>query len=106
MIKYKNNTNNKLVFNLRFITNKDYGELNPYDSIKYDRRGFFKLLWFFLKRDNIIFNIFFNYSIMEPLWIKIIIFYLELTLMLSTSAFFFSDDYIDSRAGYPEEIRV
>jgi len=106
MIKYKNNTNSKLVFNLRFITNRDYDELNPIEAIKYDRRGFFKILWAFLKRDNILFNLFFNYSLMEPMWKKMVVFYLDLSLMLSTSAFFFSDDYIDARAGYPEEERV
>ena len=106
MIKYKNNTNSKLVFNLRFITNKDHEELNPIEAIKYDRRGFFKILWVFLKRDNVLFNLFFHYSILEPMWIKMIMFYLQLSLMLATSAFFFSDDYIDERAELPEEERV
>ncbi len=106
MIKYKNNTNSKYIFKLKFITDKDYDELNPIDAITYDRRGLLAIFWNFLKKDNILFNIFFKYSLMEPLWIKLILFYLELTLMLSLSAFFFSDDYIDSRAGYPEEVRV
>ncbi len=106
MIKYKNNTNSKYIFKLKFITDKDYDILGPIDAIKYDRRGFFEIFWFFLKKNNILLNLFFSRSLMEPLWIKIILFYLELTLMLALSAFFFSDDYIDSRAGLPEEVRV
>ena len=106
LIKYKNNTNSKYVFRLKFITDKDYEELGPIDAIEYDRRGFCEILWFYLRKDHSIINLFFQYSLMEPLWIKLILFYLELTLMLSTSAFFFSDDYIDARAELPEETRV
>lgn len=106
MIKYKNNTNSKLIFNLKFITNKDYGELSPVEAIRYDKRGFFEIYFNFLKSDHTLFNLFFHYSILEPLWVKLILFFLELTLMLSLSAFFFSDDYIDARAGLSEEDRV
>ena len=106
IIKYKNNTNSKLVFNLKFITNKDYDELNPIDEIKYDKRGFFELFWNFLKTNHTLFNLFFHYSLLEPHWTKIILFFFELTLMLSTSAFFFSDEYIDARAELDEKDRV
>jgi hypothetical protein len=57
LIKYKNNTNSKYVFRLKFITDKDYEELGPIDAIEYDRRGFCEILWYFLRRDNILFNI-------------------------------------------------
>jgi len=91
---------------LKFITNKDYESLNPYDSIKYDNRGFFTLFWYFLKLDNGIINLFFHYSILQPFWIKCIMFYFNLTLIFALSAFFFSDDYIDARAELPENERV
>jgi hypothetical protein len=91
---------------LKFITNKDYNSLNPIDAIKYDRRGFFEIFWNNLKSDNVMINLFFHYSVMEPLWMKLILFILSLGLMLSTSAFFFSDDYIDVRAAFPKEERV
>ena len=106
MIKYKNNTNSKLVFKLKFITNKDYESLDPYDCIKYDKRGFFAIFWVYLKSDNALINLFFHYSILEPFWIKVIMFYFNLSLLYTTSAFFFSDDYIDARAELPEEDRV
>jgi hypothetical protein len=106
MIKYKNNTNSKLIFNLKFITNKDYESLNPYDSIIYDRRGFFQIFWVFLKSDHCLINLFFHYSILRPLWIKLIMFYFNLSLIFATSAFFFSDDIMDARAEMPEDQRV
>ena len=106
MIKYKNNTNSKLIFKLKFITNKDYEELTPIEAIKYDKRGFWKLLFYFLKTNHALFYLFFHHSLMEPLWIKSVMFFFQITLMLSTSAFFFSDDYIDARAELPEEDRV
>jgi hypothetical protein len=106
MIKYKNNTNSKYVFKLKFITDKDYEELGPIDAIEYDRRGFCEIFWYFLRKDHPILNLFFNYSLMEPLWIKLLNFYLEFSLMLSFSAFFFTDDYIDARSELPEKTRV
>ena len=91
---------------MKFITNKDYDKLNPLEAIKYDKRGFFELFFFFLKRNNILFNLLFHYSILRPLWIKLILFFFQLTLMLSLSAFFFSDGYVDARAELPEKERV
>jgi len=106
MLKYKNNTNSKLIFNLKFITNKDYEALDPYDAIIYDRRNFYELYLTFLKQDHPIINLFFHYSIMEPLWVRLIIFFFNFTLIFTASAFFFSDDYIDQRAETSDEESV
>ena len=43
---------------------------------------------------------------MEPLWFRMLAFFIELNLNFVMSAFFFSDDYVDSRAEVPIEIRV
>jgi len=59
-----------------------------------------------LVSDHPLFNIFFSVSIMEPLWLRVGKFYLDLMLIFALSAFFFSDDYIDARAGLSEEQRV
>lgn len=104
--KYKNDTNEKLVFKLKFITLKDYDELNPYEAIKYDKRSFLTLFWDHLKNENALFNLLFYNSVVDPLWIRIIFFYFSLSLLFASSAFFFSDDYIDARASLPEEQRV
>jgi len=72
----------------------------------YDKRGFFTLFFDKLKEENILFNLFFYNSILEPLWIRLLLFYFNLNLMFASSAFFFSDDYIDARASLTEEERV
>ena len=99
--KKKNDNNNKLVFKIKFITMKDYEELNPYDAILYDKRSFFILFFDKLKEENALINLFFYTSIFEPLWIRFIFFYFSLSLNFALSAFFFSDDIIDARAVLP-----
>ena len=79
--KYKNEHNNKLVFKLKFITLKDYDELNPYDAIIYDKRSFLTLFWDKLKEENILINLMFHSSILEPLWIRWVLFYFNLSLI-------------------------
>ncbi len=85
---------------------KDYEHLNPYDAIEYDKRTFLELLFDYLKKDNVLINLFFYTSLMEPLWIRILLFYFNLNLTFASSAFFFSDDFIDLRASLPEKERV
>jgi len=97
---------NRKRFKLRFITLKDYGTLSPYDAIIYDKRNYFTLLFDMLIKDHTLFNLFFSYSIMEPLGIRILKFYLEMIIIFALSAFFFSDEYIDMRAELPETDRV
>jgi hypothetical protein len=96
----------KKKYSLNFITAKDYGKLNPYEAIEYDKRRFFTLLYDILKAEHPLFNIFFNPSVIDPLWLRVMKFYLNLILIFALSAFFFSDNYIDSRAALSEEERV
>ena len=101
MKKKKNDHNNKLVFKVKFITVKDYNELNPYNSIIYDKRSFLVIFFDKLQEENVLFNLFFHESILEPISIRFIFFYFNLSLNFALSAFFFSDNYIDSRALLP-----
>jgi len=91
---------------LKFITLKDYNELNPYEAIKYDKRSFLILFFNNLTNENVMFNLLFYNSLLEPLWIRIIMFYFNLSLMFAASAFFFSDDFIDARSSLSEKERV
>jgi len=86
---------------MKIIALKDYAELNPYEAMIYDKRGFFTLLFDILKEENVIFNLLYHYSIMEPLSIRLVLFYLSMILNFFLNAFFFSDDYIDARAEMP-----
>jgi len=56
--------------------------------------------------DHPVYNLLFCDSIIEPLWIRLLMFFNELNLNFFMSALFFSDDYIDNRAEIPAEIRV
>ena len=67
--KKKNDHNNKLVFKVKFITVKDYNELNPYNAIIYDKRSFLVIFFDKLQEENVLFNLFFHESILQPILI-------------------------------------
>lgn len=104
--KKKNEFNSKLIFKIKFITAKDYEELNPYEAIIYDRRSFLTLFFDRLIEENILMNLFFCDSLMQPLWIRLGFFYFNLSLTFAFNAFFFSDDYIDARVDLPHTLTV
>lgn len=54
---------------------------------------------------NSLYALFFVNSIIEPLWVKLIYFMLEININFFLSALFFSDDIIDKRSQIPKEIR-
>jgi len=91
---------------IKFFTNKDYEILNPYDAIIYDKRNFFELLFTFLIEENVLINLLFCESILEPLWLRLVFFYFDLSINFAMSALFFSDDYIDERSTVPADLRV
>ena len=95
-----------MIRKVKFLTRKDYESLNPYDAIKYDKRNFLELFHNRLLDDHLIWNLIFVDSIMEPLWLRKLTFFTQLNLNFFMSALFFSDDYIDSRAEIPKELRV
>ena len=64
------------------------------------------LLFDMLLKDHTLFSLIFSNSIIEPISIRILKFYLELIIVFALSAFFFSDDYIDKRAGLSAHERV
>lgn len=90
----------------KFFTRKDYEHLNPYDSLKYDKRSFMELYTDFLLEDHSIYNLLYNDSIIEPLWLRVMNFITELNINFTMSALFFSDDYIESRISLPKNVRV
>lgn len=104
--KKKNDFNDKLVFKIKFITIKDYDQLNPYEAVLYDKRGFFEMFYHKLKQEHAIFNLLFYESVMEPLWLRLTYFYFYLSLIFCLNAFFFNDEYIDARAELPKSVRV
>ena len=80
---------------INFITKCDYDTLNPYKAIKYDRRPYYILFHHMLIDSNSLYAMFFVTSIIEPIWVKMIYFVLEININFFLSALFFSDDLID-----------
>lgn len=95
-----------MIRKIKFYSRKDYEKLNPYEAIIYDKRSFLVLLHDKLIDDHVIYNFVFSDSIMEPLWKRILSFFMELNINFLMSALFFSDDYIDARANFTKEERV
>lgn len=97
---------NKQIRKIKFVTLKDYDALNPYELLKYDKRSIFRLFWDIAITEHPLLNLIFFKSLMEPLWIRFILFIFEFKVGLALSALFFSDDYIDTRSEVPKEMRV
>ena len=98
--------NPRLLRRIKFRTKKDFEVLKPYDSIIYDKRGFFLLFHTFLQDNHSVYNLIFVNSVMEPLSKRYLQFLIEININFWLSALFFSDDYIDERAELPAYIRV
>jgi hypothetical protein len=85
-------------------TMKDYDELDPDIAIQLDKRPFFRLFFDFLVSENSLFELIFKRSIIEPLWIRIVMFIYNLSIMFAMSALLYSDDMVDSKSDKdPEE---
>lgn len=97
---------NKQIRKIKFITMKDYDSLNPYERIEYDKRSFFRLFWDIAISEHPLLNLIFFKSLMDPLWLRFILFVFEFKVGLALSALFFSDDYIDARSEVPQKVRV
>jgi hypothetical protein len=97
---------NSQIRKIKFVTLKDYDILNPCELLSYDKRSFFRLLWDIAITEHPLLNLIFFKSLLDPLWVRFIVFIFELKVSLAMSALFFSDDYIDARSEVPEEMRV
>jgi hypothetical protein len=88
------------------ITLRDYKELSAKESSLYDKRGFCRLIVdsFLLKHKLL--NLFFKFSLLDPLWKRIIVLFSFINFVLTFNAVFFTDDLIDYRANYIQSIRV
>ena len=91
---------------VKFITLKDYDILSPCELLLYDKRSFLRLLWDIAIIQHPLLNLIFFKSLLDPLWVRFIVFIFELKVSLAMSALFFSDNYLDARSEVPEEMRV
>ena len=71
--------------------------MNYIQAKVYDKRGFCKNYWEFLKGQVLILIPFFNITPIEPFYIRILNCFLNLSLYFVFNALFFDDDYISKR---------
>ncbi len=88
------------------LTIRDYEELNPKEAKIYDKRSFICLFKTHLLNDHILLNLIFKRSILEPLWLRVVYFIFEVTIVLFVNGIFFTDDLIDERSNHTQEERV
>lgn len=88
------------------ITLRDYMELSAKESSIYDKRGFCRLLTDSFLLKNKLLNLFFKFSLIDPLWKRIIVFFSFVNFVFTFNALFFTDNLIEYRANYTQSIRV
>jgi hypothetical protein len=86
------------------ITLKDYEKLSLDEIIKYDNRGFFTFMKDHILDGHILLSIF-KKSLVEPIYIRVILLVYIISMSFAFNAICFSDDYINSRASEPERVR-
>jgi hypothetical protein len=77
-------------------TIRDYQALKLRDIVKHDQRGFCKFFTDCLLQEHTLICIF-RRSLLQPLYIRIILLVFSLLMMFGFNAIFFNDDYIERR---------
>jgi hypothetical protein len=83
---------------LKQITIKDYEFLSVEDSMKYNKRTFFKYLWDGLVHRHRLISIFSKHSIVDPFYLRLSRFMFDISLIFGLNAMTYSDSYIELRA--------
>ena len=79
------------------FSNKDINNMTVEQKLKYDKRSNKEYLCQTIRLDHSILNLFFFKSILDPIYLRVILFVLEITLMFTFNAIIFSDEYINER---------
>jgi hypothetical protein len=87
-------------------TLEDLADLNPHLARLYDKRSFIRLMKDILMDENSLIQLFCKRSILDPLWIRVVMFIYNLSIMFAMSALLYSDDLIDSAAKVSQEEAV
>jgi len=87
-------------------TLKDYEELSPFNAVLCDKRPFKQMFLDNLTDEHVVFELIWRVSILNPLWIRILFFFFNLSINFAMNALFFSDDLIDERTESPESVSI
>jgi len=90
----------KTAEHIKVRTVNDFTKTPFKTQLEIDKRGFFKYYWDEVKYNHEFLNLFFYFSIINPHFIRISLFFLSLTLKLGISCLFFSDYYIKQQNQY------
>jgi hypothetical protein len=89
----------------RVIPVTDYEFLTTEESVKYDKRGFFRYIFDFLTTYHILFSLF-KRSVLYPFHIRSMLLVFSISTEFALNAFLYSDDYIFFKANQSPEVRV
>ena len=97
--------NNTTAFKHKFSL-KDYYELTPFEAFVFDKRTFPTIIWDELRENHIVFTLFLKFSLIYPLWTRLLWIIYSLSVIFFLNALFFTDDYMDKRINKIKENRV
>jgi hypothetical protein len=86
------------------ITRKDYEKLTLDEIIKYDKRGFLTFVKDHIFEGHILISVL-RTSLIDPIFIRVILLVYIVSMSFAFNAICFSDDYINTRAYIPERVR-
>ena len=93
-----NNTNNTNNNSHKKLTKKDLDNLPFKEQLKHDKRSTPRFIWEGLKSNHFVLNLFCSRSLINPFYIRFFRLMFSLSINLSFSAVFYSDQYIEKRA--------
>jgi hypothetical protein len=86
------------------FTNRDYQLMTVDESLLYDKRTFLEYYFKVLIRTHLIIRAFYYKSIIVPQFIRIIAFFLSVSLYFALNAIFYTDDFIVARSQYKSSV--
>jgi hypothetical protein len=87
-------------------TLRDYEELSPFDAVLCDKRPFKQMFLDNLTDEHVVVELIWRVSILNPLWIRILYFFFNLSINFAMNALFFSDALIDKRTESSESVSL
>jgi len=79
------------------ITLKDYDRMKIDDLLVYDKRGFVKFYWDCILTRHDFLRAFIFKTALKPFYIRIILFFLQISVAFALNAIFYSDSYISEK---------
>lgn len=79
------------------ITLKDYYNMSVDELLVFDKRGFLKFYWDSILTRHDFLRAFIYKTVLKPFYIRIILFFLEISVAFALNAIFYSDSYVSEK---------